>query len=37
VTVNFKPTQKGSLQGTLSMALNGKTAKVEATLTGSGQ
>jgi len=37
VTVNFAPTQKGSVQGALSMALNGKTAKVEATLTGSGQ
>ncbi len=37
VTVNFTPTQKGSVQGKLSMALNGKAAKVESSLTGSGQ
>ncbi len=37
VTVNFKPTQKGSVQGKLSMALNGKAANVESSLTGSGQ
>lgn len=36
ITVTFKPTQKGSVQGTLSMALNGKPSKAEANLTGSG-
>jgi len=37
VTVAFTPTQKGSIQGTLSMALNGKASAVKANLTGSGQ
>ena len=37
VTVSFTPTQKGSVQGTLSMALNGKASTVKANLTGSGQ
>jgi hypothetical protein len=36
ITLTFKPTQKGSIQGTLSLGLNGNAAKVEATLTGSG-
>ncbi len=37
VTVGFAPTKKGSIQGTLSMALNGKASTVKANLTGSGQ
>ena len=37
ITVSFTPTQKGSVQGTLSMALNGKASTVKANLTGSGQ
>jgi hypothetical protein len=37
VTVSFKPTQKGSVQGALSMALNGKAAKPEVKLVGGGQ
>lgn len=36
VTVTFKPSQKGSIQGTLSMGLNGKPVKVVSNLTGSG-
>jgi hypothetical protein len=36
VTVTFKPTQKGSVQGKLSMGLNGKPTKAVSTLTGSG-
>jgi hypothetical protein len=37
VTVNFTPTQKGSVQGKLFMALNGKAATMESSLTGAGQ
>ena len=36
VSVTFTPTQKGSVQGALSMGLNGKAATVKANLTGSG-
>jgi len=36
VTVSFTPTQVGSVQGTLSMGLNGKPIKVVSHLTGSG-
>ena len=37
VNVAFAPAKKGSVQGTLSMALNGKASVVESKLTGSGQ
>jgi hypothetical protein len=36
ITLTFKPTKKGSIQGTLSIGLNGNAAEVEAKLTGSG-
>jgi hypothetical protein len=36
INVTFKPAQKGSVPGTLSMGLNGKAARTEANLTGSG-
>ncbi len=36
VNVTFTPTQKGSVQGTLSMGLNGKAVKVVSNLTGAG-
>jgi hypothetical protein len=36
-TVTFTPAQAGSVQGTLSMALEGVPTKVEASLTGSGK
>ena len=37
VTLTFKPTVAGSVQGTLSMGLESVASKVEATLTGSGK
>jgi hypothetical protein len=37
VSVSFTPMQLGSIQGALSMTLNGKASKIEAKLTGSGK